>query len=66
MVSHINIVTKKKLNEKTLIPREFEEKLGMITNRIMREKKDFCIEIESGWLSYGFCRPVIPTRGIHR
>lgn len=41
MVSLVNITTKKKLNEKTVIPRDFKEKLRKTTNRIMREKKGF-------------------------
>ena len=50
MVSVINIIMKKKLNEKIFIPRDLKENFRMTTNRIVRGKKVFCIEIESSWL----------------
>lgn len=49
MVSTINIISKKNLNEKTIVPEDFEEKYKMTTNTTRRNV--FHIEIESGWLS---------------
>lgn len=46
MVSTINIISKKNLNEKTIVPEDFEEKYKMTTNTTRRNV--FHIEIESG------------------
>lgn len=64
MVSLINITTKKKLNEKTVIPRDFKEKLRKTTNRIMREEKGF---LHKNWkwlvVSMGFAGQKFPLLG---
>ena len=50
MVSIINIINGKKLNEETIVPGDFEEKFRMISNTTVRIKV-FYIKIESGRLS---------------